>query len=92
MNIYSIPSFFSSVIFIFVGVFVLRESKRSFPTTFAFFLNCFATFWWQFSWFILFNIYDAHFAKVIIKIGYSGIIFIPVTFFHFYSNYLNILN
>jgi len=82
MSNYSLPPLISSLIFLLFGAFVYFKGKRKF-LNFIFFLFCFVTFWWQFSWFILFNIKSKAVANYLIKIGYSGIIFIPFVCYHF---------
>lgn len=89
MNFYSIPSLLSAFSFFSLGTIVLLKSKERLSIRVAFMLQCLTSFWWQFSWFILFNTKSTIWASYLVKIGYSGIIFIPVTFFHFYIAYLN---
>jgi hypothetical protein len=88
INYYSLPPLISAATFVILGGYVLYKNARSFAHI-AFALNCFATFWWQFSWFILFNLTDPKLASILIKAGYSGIIFIPITFWHFYVVFCN---
>jgi signal transduction histidine kinase len=88
MNPYSIPPLISSSLFLFLGLFALVKSKKHASLTLPFFLTTFVTFWWQFSWFILFNTGSAELANIIVRVGYSGITFIPITFFHFYSSHI----
>lgn len=74
-----------------LGCLVLfrRPTKNNINLLFAF--NCLVTFWWQFSWFILFNlINNSTLINFVVKVGYSGISFIPLTFFHFFVSFLNI--
>lgn len=81
------PPLFTAGVALFWGVFVLRRNSRSIVhITFA--LLCFSTFWWQFCWFFLFKAADPETALLIAKLGYTGIIFIPITFFHFVVSFL----
>ncbi len=48
-----------------------------------FFFLCLTTFAWQFSWAILFQIKDKNLAFLITKIGWSFILFLPTTLYHF---------
>src|SRR3989344_4230998 len=89
INIFSIPPLASSILFLLLGVFIFLSNRRS-KVNITFFLVCLSTFWWQFSWFILFNIQDEAVASLIVKMGYVGIILIPVTFFHFFISFLGI--
>ncbi len=90
MNVYSIPPLASALIFLSLGGMAFFKSRESRYAIFPFALHCLSTFWWQFSWFILFNLNDPRLIAFVVKAGYSGITFIPVTFFHFYTNYLDL--
>ena len=84
---YSLPPLISAVLFFSMGAFVFLKDKKSIiNTTFA--LVCLVTVWWQFSWFILFNTSDSLVAEFLVRIGYMGIILIPVAFFHFFIYFL----
>jgi len=87
MSLYSIPPLICAVLFLLMGIFVFLRSKKSIVNI-TFILTCFVTFWWQFSWFILFNSNNEKLALYLVKIGYIGIIFIPITFFHFFIYFL----
>lgn len=84
---YSIPSLISAVLFFILGFIIFLRNKKLL-TNILFSLICFATFWWQFSWFVLFNISNETIANYLVKIGYIGIIFIPIFFFHFFIVFL----
>ena len=84
MSIFSLPPLISSLLFLLLGVFVFLKNKKSIVNI-TFSLICLSTVWWQFSWFILFNIKDEFWATLLVRIGYMGIIFIPITFFHFFE-------
>jgi len=81
-TIYNLPPLISSILFFLFGLFVFLKNKKSALNT-AFLSVCLVTFWWQFSWFILFSFHSRAVADYLVKIGYLGIIFIPITFFHF---------
>jgi len=87
MNPYSLPPLISSILFLLIGGFCFLKNRKSL-VNFTFALLCLATFWWQFSWFILFNTTSESLAVYIVKIGYTGIIFIPIVFFHFFVSFL----
>lgn len=86
-TIYSVPPLVSSILFLMLGLFVYSKNKKS-PSNITFALVCFVTFWWQFSWFILFNTQNENLAKYLVRIGYVGIILIPIVFFHFFIHFL----
>ena len=87
LNLYSLPPLVSSILFLLLGVYVFLNNRRS-AVNITFFGVCLVTFWWQFSWFILFNITDQMLASVLVRVGYVGIIFIPVFFYHFFVEFL----
>lgn len=81
MNPYAIPPLISAVLFFSIGVFTYfkSESRAKLP----FVALCFLTVVWQLSWTVLFNVKSESLANSIIKFGYSGIIFIPLVYYHF---------
>jgi len=87
MNPYSLPPLISSILFLLIGSFCFLKNRKS-VVTLTFGLLCLATIWWQFSWFILFNTKAGTLANFVVKLGYTGIIFIPITFFHFFTSFL----
>ncbi len=86
-TLYTIPPFLSSILFLLLGVSVYWSNRKSAINT-NFLLVCFVTSWWQFTWFILFNIQNEILANYLVKIGHIGIIFIPIFFFHFFLSFL----
>ena len=87
LNLYSLPPLISAILFIFLGGWVFLSNRKSI-VNFTFFLLCFVTFWWQFSWFVLFNTQNEELAQFLVKFGHIGIIFIPIFFFHFIVSFL----
>ncbi|MDD5145443.1 MAG: ATP-binding protein [Candidatus Pacebacteria bacterium] len=87
MNPLSIPPILSSILFLFLGGFVFFKNRKS-GINFTFLLICITTSWWQLSWFFLFNTRDVGLAEILVKIGYIGIIFLPVTFLRFSITFL----
>jgi len=87
MNPYSLPPLITGILFLLIGGFCFLKNRKS-VVNLTFGLLCLATFWWQFSWFILFNTTSEKLAIYIVKFGYTGIIFIPITFFHFFVSFL----
>jgi signal transduction histidine kinase/CheY-like chemotaxis protein len=72
-----------------MGAFIFLKNKKSaINVTFA--LVCLVTTWWQLSWFFLFNTANTELVEILVRVGYAGIIFIPVTFFHFFFHFLDI--
>lgn len=87
MNFLAVPPLISSVLFISLGLFVFLKNPHS-RSNQAFGLMCLVTFWWQFSWFILFTSNTEKLAKIMVHVGYTSIIFIPYTFYHFFVTFL----
>ncbi|MCM8782767.1 MAG: hypothetical protein NC828_06975, partial [Candidatus Omnitrophica bacterium] len=85
MSFASIPPLISAFLYLILGLFVFYKNPRS-PINFAFFLVCYCTFHWQGTWVFIFNTQNEILANVIARIGYSGIIFIPITFYHLFIN------
>lgn len=84
----TVPPFLSASLFLMLGLVVLFKS-RSKKIGRLFFLMALVTAWWQASWFILFNINkNLIFAELMVRVGYFGIIFIPIIFFNFFVVYL----
>jgi hypothetical protein len=77
----SIFPLISAVVFLsFAIAVVLSDTRASIKWIFA--LLCLSTFWWQFSWFILFNTQDMETAALLAKVGHIGILFLPVWLYH----------
>ena len=79
---------FSSILFLCLGITVYFLSKGKLRGVFLRF--CYITFHWQFSWFVLFSLNSSNYSDLICKIGYSGIIFLPITFYETIVHYLNL--
>ncbi|MFA6336791.1 MAG: histidine kinase N-terminal 7TM domain-containing protein [Candidatus Paceibacterota bacterium] len=88
LNPYSIPPLIVSILFLLLGSAIYFKNKKS-KVNIAFALISIVTFWWQFSWFILFNTQDVFLASILVRFGYVGIIFIPVFFYHFFLEFLD---
>ena len=82
MTIYSIPTLATALLSLGLGLFILgRNSKSKLNWTFASW--CLLTCYWQTCWTVLFNVHNLQAAESLARLGYSGIIFIPIVFFHF---------
>ena len=82
MSPLSFPPLVITLVFLFLGFFVLSRSPKS-RINQLFALNCLTTAHWQGTWAVLFSTINSESATVLIRIGYSGIIFIPFTYYHF---------
>ncbi|MCX5751667.1 MAG: ATP-binding protein [Candidatus Saganbacteria bacterium] len=86
MSIFSLPPVVSACFFLVLGFFVLSNNYDS-KVNRTFFLMCLSTFIWQFTWTVLFSMPTTRWVDVLVRTGYTGIIFIPITFFHFVANF-----
>ncbi len=82
MNVYSIPPLITAILSLGLGLFVLGRNRKS-KLNWTFASWGFLTAYWQGCWTLLFNLSHASLAEVLARLGYSGIIFIPIVFFHF---------
>jgi putative two-component system response regulator len=79
---------FSSILYLCLGMTVYFLSRGSLRTVFLRF--CAITFHWQFLWFILFIQDSGASADLLCRIGYSGIIFLPVSCYEAAVRYLDL--
>jgi len=86
---FTIPPFASAIASLILGLFVFSSNKKK-GVNIAFLLIGLVTFWWQFCWFILFNTSDAIIADFLVRLGYVGIIFIPITLYHFFLRFFEV--
>ena len=87
MSFYSIPTLFTALLSFGLGVFILAKTANS-KINGIFACWCLLTCYWQICWTILFNVEDQGRAELIARLGYSGIIFIPIVFFHFVAEFV----
>lgn len=74
------------IVALLLGLLIYFKNRKS-ERNIAFALLCLSTIIWQLTWTILFNIHDGEIAVILVKVGYSGIIFLPITIFHFAVKY-----
>lgn len=86
MSLYSIPPLMAVIVALLLGLLIYFKNRKS-ERNIAFALLCLSTIIWQLTWTILFNIHDGEIAVILVKVGYSGIIFLPITIFHFAVKY-----
>ena len=79
---YSLLPTIGALYFAATGIFVLFRDKTT-SASFIFFLLCLATFFWQFTWAILFQTQNPEIAAALVKLGYLFILFLPTTLYHF---------
>ena len=79
---YSLLPTIGAIYFAATGVFVLFRDKTT-SANIVFFFLCLTTFFWQFTWAVLFQTKDPELATQLIKFGYLFILFLPTTLYHF---------
>jgi two-component system NtrC family sensor kinase len=82
VTVYSIPTLVTSFLSFGLGIFILTRNRKS-KLNWTFASWCFLTSYWQTCWTVLFNVPTPQTADLLARLGYSGIIFIPIVFFHF---------
>jgi len=89
MSFYALPPLIVAVLFAAFGLFILVKSPNS-PATRSYGTWYIGTFIWQGSWAVLFNVKDPVLANLIVRIGYSSIIFLPPVFYNFLIDLLEV--
>ena len=79
---------FCSILFLCMGATVYFLSKGILRNIVLRF--CLITFFWQFVWVILFSLNSSTYSDLICKIGYTGIIFLPVSCYETVVQYLGL--
>lgn len=89
MTYYSIPSFLGAIFALILGFLTyIKQHENSTNRAFARF--SIVTFFWLFFYSLLYSTVDIEKAKFLIKIGYSAVIFMPVSFYHFTCSFLDL--
>ena len=89
MNPYAVPPFITSLIILSVGLFVLYKNKKSkINKTFALF--CFSMAWWLLAYTGVYLSGNEIQALFWARIGFIGVIFIPILTYHFVVSFLNL--
>jgi two-component system, NtrC family, sensor kinase len=82
VTFYSVPPLITAILSFGLGIFILLRNRES-KLNWTFASWCFLTTYWQTCWTVLFNLHNLQTADLLARLGYSGIIFIPIVFFHF---------
>jgi len=89
MSLYSIPNICASIILSLLLIFVAVQTRERWNERIVSFLAfCFFTAIWQFTYGVSYNMETEVEALKWLKIGYSGVIFMPVTYLHFVASFL----
>jgi two-component system, CAI-1 autoinducer sensor kinase/phosphatase CqsS len=79
---YSLLPALVSGLFLAYGIYVVA-AKGINRITISFFVLCIATFFWQGTWAVLYQVEDAQAAAFLVKLGYFLILFLPTSLYHF---------
>lgn len=88
-NVHSLPFLFISVFYLLISLFVLLKNKKSELNRSFFVLGLTASFW-QFPYFIIYNLTDNSAILFWIKIAYLWLIFIAPACYQFVVSFLNL--
>jgi len=89
MNPYAISPLICAVLALLLGGFVLSKNPKSSVNS-SFALLCFETFWWQVCWFAIYYAGTDAQKDLIVRAGYSLILFVPFTYYHFVVQFLRL--
>jgi len=88
MLVYSLPPFISSVLVLFLGIFVFAKNRKSIVNI-TFSLECLSIFLWVFGYAMMYSTRNEAFALWCTKFVYTGVTFIPTFFYHFTISFLH---
>lgn len=86
MNPFALPPLIAFILVLSIGLFVFFNNIRS-KTHVTFGLLCFSAAWWLFGFSLMYLSLDPRMALQWARIGFLGIIFIPVFAYHFISEF-----
>src|SRR3989338_355864 len=89
MLITSYLTLFTSLLLILLGILVLSKNRKS-EINLSFSLICLSSFIWLFCYSQAYRTSDPEIALFWFKIGYLGVIFIAITYYHFSTTFLNL--
>lgn len=81
---YSLLPTIVAVLFLVCGLYVVHQKGLNRVST-SFLVLCITTFFWQFTWAVLYQVNDPFTADFLIKVGYLLILFLPTSLYHFLS-------
>jgi two-component system CAI-1 autoinducer sensor kinase/phosphatase CqsS len=79
---YSLLPAFVSSLFLCYGLYIVGNRGWNRLTS-SFFLVCLTSFFWQGIWAVLFQVQNPNLALILVKLGYSLILFLPTGLYHF---------
>src|SRR5574338_1202965 len=85
MTLTALPFFLSAITYLLLGSWIFLRHKNNVQRLYG--ALCIMTCCWQGVWSVLFSTLDRDALYLGLKIGYSGIVFIPAIFYHFISEF-----
>ena len=89
MSYYAISPFLCAILALLLGIFTFTRNPKS-PINRTLALLCYETFHWQACWFSIYYATTDIQRDFIVKFGFSLILFIPFTYYHFAARYLTL--
>lgn len=87
INVFALPPLLTGVLILLLGMVTLQRKQR---VNYSYFLLCFLTFVWLFSYGLAFaRKENDRILKLLFMVGYSGVIFISTAWFAFVVEFLN---
>ena len=91
MNLASLPPLIISILFLLLGCFVYSKNRQNSKSiNRIFFLICFSSCIWLFFYSLGYSYDNKEMASLWFKIGFSGVIFIPVSILHYPIEFLRL--
>jgi len=84
-----LPPLITAFLYLATGLFVLRQLRRPDKNALAYSLWLFTTVYWQLGWAIVFSLKNTTWIPFLVRLNYCGIVFIPIAFYHLFTNFLN---
>ena len=87
MNFYSIPNACAASLLLGLGLLVAFKTRGRWDERILSFIGfCASTFTWQFFYCLAYNTPDETAALILLKIGYAGVIFMPIASLHYVAS------
>src|SRR5882762_3280070 len=85
MTARSLPFFITSLTYLVLGSWIILSQKNKAPKLYG--ALCIATCFWQGIWVFLFSSLPEETIYLPLKLGYTGVVFIPAIFYHFIAEF-----
>src|SRR5258708_18208519 len=88
-SIHSLPPLITAILFGTVGIYIFLKRRGS-PGNFGYAVWCYFTVHWQLSWAVIYSLRNLKLAEAVTRFGYTGIVFLPIAFYHFALSFLDL--